>query len=345
MRCLESLKMGRIRWTAAFIVLIALFLTALVANINTGSVHISVRQIFDIIVRKDSTDIVSYNIIWKIRLPRMLTAALLGGALALSGFLLQTFFRNPIAGPYVLGISAGAKMLLAVVTILFAEAVVSVPLGLTVAVSFAGSMISMVFVLIFAGYVRNMSVLLVIGIMVSNICSAVTDFLINFANEAQIVNLTYWSLGSFSGASWDNLKYAAVIIFVTFVLTVLVSKPMTAYQLGEGYAGSMGVNVKVFRIILICLSSMLSACVTAFSGPIAFVGIAVPHITRLLFKTAKPIVMIPAVFMTGCVFCMVCDLWARTLLAPTELSLGTVTSIVGAPVVISLMLKQRRKSN
>ncbi len=337
--------MGRIRWTAAFIVLIALFLTALVANINTGSVHISVRQIFDIIVRKDSTDIVSYNIIWKIRLPRMLTAALLGGALALSGFLLQTFFRNPIAGPYVLGISAGAKMLLAVVTILFAEAVVSVPLGLTVAVSFAGSMISMVFVLIFAGYVRNMSVLLVIGIMVSNICSAVTDFLINFANEAQIVNLTYWSLGSFSGASWDNLKYAAVIIFVTFVLTVLVSKPMTAYQLGEGYAGSMGVNVKVFRIILICLSSMLSACVTAFSGPIAFVGIAVPHITRLLFKTAKPIVMIPAVFMTGCVFCMVCDLWARTLLAPTELSLGTVTSIVGAPVVISLMLKQRRKSN
>jgi iron complex transport system permease protein len=272
----------------------------------------------------------------------MLTASVLGGALALSGYLLQTFFRNPIAGPYVLGISAGAKMLLAAVTILCVNVLPNMPMGMSVAVAFVGSMISMIFVLIFAGRVKNMSVLLVIGIMVSNICSAITDFLINFANEAQIVNLTYWSLGSFSGATWDNVKLASVIVAVTFVLTILVSKPMSAYQLGEGYAQSMGVNIKLFRVCLIVLSSLLSACVTAIAGPIAFVGIAVPHITRLLMKTAKPIMMIPAVFLTGSVFCMLCDLCARTILAPSELSLGTVTSIVGAPVVISLMLKQRK---
>lgn len=331
-----------IRYIVVFTALICMFAAAVVMNVNTGSVHISVRRIFDIIVLRDMTDVSSYNIIWKIRLPRMLTAAVLGGALSLSGFLLQTFFRNPIAGPYVLGISAGAKMLLAVVTIALAGVVPYMPVTLTVAVTFAGSMISMLFVLLFAGYVRNMSVLLVIGIMVSNICTAITDFLINFANEADIVNLTHWSLGSFSGATWDNVRYASVLVFITFIITMLVSKPMSAYQLGEGYAGSMGVNIKLFRIVLILLSSMLSACVTAFAGPIAFVGIAVPHITKLMLKTAKPIVMIPAVFLTGGVFCMLCDLCARTLLAPTELSLGTVTSIVGAPVVIALMLKQRK---
>jgi iron complex transport system permease protein len=341
-RTMNASSKTHVRHVSVFVLLIGLLLLAVIANINTGSVHISVRQIFDIIVLRDRTDISSYNIIWKIRLPRMLTASVLGGALALSGYLLQTFFRNPIAGPYVLGISSGAKMLLAAVTILLVKILPNMPMGLSVAVAFVGSMISMVFVLIFAGHVKNMSVLLVIGIMVSNICAAITDFLINFANEAQIVNLTYWSLGSFSGATWDNVKLGSAIVAVTFVLAILVSKPMSAYQLGEGYAQSMGVNIKLFRVCLIVLSSLLSACVTAIAGPIAFVGIAVPHITRLLMKTAKPIMMIPAVFLTGSVFCMLCDLCARTVLAPSELSLGTVTSIVGAPVVISLMLKQRK---
>ncbi len=337
-----SNKNNGLRYLLVLIFLIFMFVLAVIANINTGSVHINVKEIFDIIVLKKQTDISSYNIIWKIRLPRMMTAAVLGGALALSGFLLQTFFRNPIAGPYVLGISAGAKMLLAAFTIVFAQFFSSMPVGLTVIVTFAGSMISMLFVLLFAGYVHNMSVLLVIGIMVSNICSAITDFMINFANEAQIVNLTHWSLGSFSGARWSDVKVASVIVFTTFIMTIFVSKPMSAYQLGEGYARSMGVNIKLFRIVLIILSSMLSACVTAFAGPIAFVGIAVPHITKLMLKTSKPIIMIPTVFLTGGVFCMLCDLCARTILSPTELSLGTVTSIVGAPVVIALMLKQRK---
>ena len=332
-----------IRYGAAFISLAVLFVIILVASINTGSVHISVMEIINILLKRTGEEAAAYSIIWKIRLPRLLMAAVLGGALALSGYLMQTFFRNPIAGPYVLGISSGAKMVLAVVTIIWSGHIASMPVSLNVLTSFAGSMLCMLFVLVFAGKVKSMATLLVVGVMIGNICSAVTDFMINFANEAQIVNLTHWSLGTFSGASWTNLKAATVLILITFILTFLTAKPMSAYQLGEDYAKSMGINIKIFRIILITLASMLSACVTAFAGPIAFVGIAVPHITKLLFGTAKPIVMIPAVTMCGSIFCMACDLIARTALAPSELSIGTVTSVIGAPIVIWLMVGRKHE--
>lgn len=332
-----------IRYGAAFISLAVLFVIILIASINTGSVHISVMEIINILLKRTGEEAAAYSIIWKIRLPRLLMAAVLGGALALSGYLMQTFFRNPIAGPYVLGISSGAKMVLAVVTIIWSGHIASMPVSLNVLTSFAGSMLCMLFVLFFAGKVKSMATLLVVGVMIGNICSAVTDFMINFANEAQIVNLTHWSLGTFSGASWPNLKVASVLILVTVILTFLTAKPMSAYQLGEDYAKSMGINIKIFRIILITLASMLSACVTAFAGPIAFVGIAVPHITKLLFGTAKPIVMIPAVTMCGSIFCMACDLIARTALAPSELSIGTVTSVIGAPIVIWLMVGRKHE--
>ncbi len=332
-----------IRYGAAFVSLAVLFVIILIASINTGSVHISVMEIINILLKRTGEEAAAYSIIWKIRLPRLLMAAVLGGALALSGYLMQTFFRNPIAGPYVLGISSGAKMVLAVVTIIWSGHIASMPVSLNVLTSFAGSMLCMLFVLFFAGKVKSMATLLVVGVMIGNICSAVTDFMINFANEAQIVNLTHWSLGTFSGASWTNLKAATVLILITFILTFLTAKPMSAYQLGEDYAKSMGINIKIFRIILITLASMLSACVTAFAGPIAFVGIAVPHITKLLFGTAKPIVMIPAVTMCGSIFCMACDLIARTALAPSELSIGTVTSVIGAPIVIWLMVGRKHE--
>lgn len=333
-----------LRYLTVFVSLILLFVFAVVWNINTGSVDISLSQIIKIIFGRDDTDISIYNIIWIIRLPRLLTEAVLGGALSLSGFLLQTFFRNPITGPFVLGISSGAKMFLAVVTIALTGYFQSVPVSLTVVSAFIGSMLSMLLVLAFSGKIRNMSMLLVIGIMISYICSAVTDFLINFAKESEIVNLTYWSMGSFSGAGWDNLKISAAIILPTGVATLLLSKPIAAYRLGEGYAQSLGVNIKLFRLMLILLSSILSACVTAFAGPISFIGIAVPHISRIMLKTEKPQIMIPATFLCGAVFCMLCDLIARTVFAPTELSVGTVTSAIGAPIVIWLMVS-RRKGN
>ncbi len=331
-----------IRYQFIYIMLIVFFVVAVILNVNTGSVHITPLQIFKIIFLKQEQNLAAYNIIWKIRLPRLLTAAVLGGALSLSGYLLQAFFRNPIAGPFVLGISSGAKMFLAITMIFLLKFIPSIPMWIQMAASFAGSLLSLMYVLVFAKKVKSMSMLLVIGIMISYICSAVTDFSITFANDSQIANLTHWALGSFSGSSWSMVKAACILVIPVAIVTFFFSKPIGAYQLGEGYAKSLGINIPVFRIVIITLSSLLSSCVTALAGPISFVGIAVPHITRLMLKTAKPVVVIPACFLCGSVFCMFCDLIARTILSPSELAIGTVTAVFGAPVVIWLMIKKNQ---
>jgi len=185
-----------------------------------------------------------------------------------------------------------------------------------------------------------MAILLVGGIMVSYICSAVTDFIVTFADDSNIVNLHGWSLGSFSGSTWTDFYTAFAIIAVCAVITFLAAKPISAFQLGENYAQSMGVNIRLFRVMLILLSSILSATVTAYAGPISFVGIAVPHLVKRSLNTAKPIIVIPATFLGGAVFCMFCDLIARTAFSPTEMNISTVTSIFGAPVVIAMILKR-----
>ena len=330
-----------LRYQIVFLTLLILIAAGVVMNVNTGTVNIPPARIFQIIFMRIEEGGVDSNIIWKIRLPRLLTAAVLGGALSVSGFLLQTFFRNPIAGPFVLGISSGAKMCVGFVIIFVLGSYKNVPSYLMVLSAFVGSLIIMGFVLIFSHRAKNMSMLLVIGIMIGYVCSAITDFCIAFAKDSDIANLTSWSMGSFSGASWDTLGTIAVIVGLSLLCTMLISKPMDAYQLGEGYARSMGINIRLFRVLLIVLSSILSACVTAFAGPISFVGIAVPQIAKMLMKTAKPLVIIPTSFLSGAVFCMFCDLIARTAFAPTELAIGTVTSFLGAPVVISLMIKRR----
>ena len=322
------------------------FAVMLVLNVNTGSVSISPQDIFRIVFQSGPDGSKVANVIWKIRLPRLLAAAVLGGALSVSGFLLQAFFRNPIAGPYVLGISNGAKLLVGLLMVFGLRFFSGIPFWAMMAAAFIGSMLVTGFVLLFARTVRSMAVLLVVGIMVGSICTAATDFLITFADEAKVVSLHSWSMGSFSAISWTNLHMASAVIFLAVIGAVLLSKPMGAYQLGEDYARSMGVNVKAFRVGLIGLSSLLSASVTALSGPISFIGIAVPHMAKLLFGTARPIVIIPGSFLLGGVFCMGCDLIARTAFSPSELAISTVTAVFGAPVVIALMLRrQRRKTD
>jgi len=329
----------RSRYTAVFMLLIAAFCIVTVLNINIGTVQMSVSSIAKAIFLHDGTT-KEVNIIWSIRLPRIIMAAILGGALSLSGFLLQTFFENPIAGPYVLGISSGAKMVVALVMIYYLQHMKTMTSFHMIAAAFIGALMSTAFILLVSRRIKSMAALLVAGIMIGYICSAVTDFVVTFANDSDIVNLHNWSLGSFSGMSWDNVKIAAIVIGVTALITAAMSKPIGAFQMGEAYAQSMGVNVKIFKTALILLSSVLSACVTAFAGPISFVGIAVPFIARGTFGTSKPLVIIPGSFICGAVFCMVCDLIARTAFAPVELSISTVTSIFGAPVVIYMMIKR-----
>lgn len=337
---MENLK-RRSRYTMVFITMAILFFLIVVLNINTGNVHISVAKILKILFLRDG-EAVEYNIIWKIRLPRILMAALLGGALSLSGFLLQTFFSNPIAGPFVLGISSGAKMAVAMTMIVFLKYLGTFSSYTLVMAAFIGALISTGFILLMSKKIHHMASLLVGGIMIGYICSAITDFVVTFADDSDIVNLHGWSQGSFSGTSWSNIQVAAVIVGITVIFTFFLSKPIGAYQLGEGYAQSMGVNIKLFRVALILLSSILSACVTAFAGPISFVGIAVPFLTRKAFGTARPLIIIPGTFFAGAVFCMLCDLIARMVLAPTELNISTVTSILGAPIVIYMMLKREK---
>lgn len=329
-------------YCVVFIALLAALCVITVLNINIGSVPISVGEIVRILLYKEGNP-TQVSIIWKIRLPRILMAALLGGALSLSGFLLQTFFANPVAGPFVLGISSGAKMVVALSMIYFIGAFGAVSSWTLIIAAFVGSLLSVGFILIMSRRLKGMAVLLVAGIMIGYICSAVTDFVVTFAEDSDIVNLHGWSLGSFSGMSWDNVRIAAILVGVTTLAVFLLSKPIGAYQLGEAYAQSMGVNIRLFRVTLILLSSILSACVTAFAGPISFVGIAVPYLVKRLLNTSKPIVVIPAVFLGGAVFCMGCDLIARTAFAPTELNISTVTSVFGAPVVIGMMLRRNKE--
>ncbi|MDO4677373.1 MAG: iron ABC transporter permease [Eubacteriales bacterium] len=336
----EKKRVGR--YFSAFIILTALLAVLFVWNVNSGSIDLSVSDIFDIIFRRKG-DEVSYNIIWEIRLPRILAVIILGGALSVSGFLLQTFFGNPIAGPFVLGISSGAKLVVSLVMIFFLSKSIILGSGVMILAAFAGAMISMGFILLISREVHKMSMLVISGVMIGYICSAITDFIVTFADDSNIVNLHNWSMGSFSGMNWENVGVMTAVISVTLLLTFFMSKPIGAYQLGEVYAQNMGVNIKMFRIALILLSSILSACVTAFAGPISFVGIAVPHIAKSLLKTAKPILVIPACFLGGAVFCLFCDLIARTVFAPTELSISSVTAIFGAPVVIYIMIRRQQR--
>lgn len=324
-----------------FLVMIVSFCVITVLNINTGNVDISVLKISEILFGHGGND-VEYSIIWKIRLPRILMAAILGGALSLSGFLLQTFFSNPIAGPFVLGISSGAKMAVALTMIFFLERFGSFSSYTLILAAFIGSLISMGFILLMNRKIKHMATLLVGGIMIGYICSAITDFVVTFAEDSDIINLHGWSMGSFSGMNWSNVRVAALMVGITLLLTFFLSKPIGAYQLGEAYAQSMGVNIRAFRVALILLSSIFSACVTAFAGPISFVGIAVPYLVRRALNTARPLVVIPATFLGGAVFCMMCDLIARMAFAPMELNISTVTSIFGAPVVIIMMLHQKK---
>ncbi len=324
------------RYIAACVILAVGVAVFMVLNICIGSIRIHLTDLAE--------DETLRKIIWDIRMPRAFAVLILGGALALAGYLLQTFFHNPIAGPFVLGISSGAKMVVALVMVFFLGKSIRVSSAAMIMAAFVGAMLSMGFVLLMSRKIQGMSMLVVSGVMIGYICSAITELVVTFADDADIVNLHNWSQGSFSGMTWDNVKVMTVVVAVTFVVVFLLAKPLSAYQLGEVYAENLGVNVRMLRIALVILSSILSACIVAFAGPISFVGIATPHLVKKLLGTAEPIWMIPACFLGGSVFCLFCDLLARTLLAPTELSISTVTAVFGAPVVLYVMVERRRRS-
>ena len=328
----RRLSLAYLALTAGVAVLFAL-------NLFWGSVSLTPGAVAAALLGRGE-DALAVGIVLQLRLPRAVMVVLLGAALSAAGYLLQTFFANPIAGPFVMGVSSGAKLAVALAMVFLQQGLLTGSATLIIA-AFAGSMAAMAFVLVVARRVPRMSILVICGIMIGYICSAVTDIVVTFAQDSNIVNLHNWSMGSFSGMTWANVGAAACVVLPALAAAFLLSKPMAAYQMGESYARSVGVPVRAFSTALVLLSSLLSACVTAFAGPISFVGIAVPHLVKNLLGSAKPLYVLPGCCLGGAAFCLLCDLIARSLFAPTELSISSVTAVFGAPVVIWLLVRRQ----
>lgn len=330
------------RLTIAYLSMAAALLALFALNLFWGSVALTPRAVAAALLGRGQ-DALAGSIVWQLRLPRAVMAALLGAALSAAGYLLQTFFANPIAGPFVMGISSGAKLAVALTMVVFLNRGLLTSSLTLILAAFAGALAAMAFVLAVARRVQRMSILVICGVMIGYICSAVTDIVVAFAQDSNIVNLHNWSMGSFSGVTWGNVEAAAAIVLPCLGAAFLLSKPMAAYQMGEAYARSVGVPVRAFSAALVLLSSLLAACVTAFAGPISFVGIAVPHLVRQTLGSARPLYVLPGCALGGATFCLLCDLIARSLFAPTELSISSVTAVFGAPIVIWLLVRRHSR--
>ena len=330
-------KRCRISFAAVILALAAM----IYVNIITGTVRITGSELLDILLGK-VTGQMEAEVLLNIRLPRTVAAVVLGGALALSGYMLQTFFDNPIVGPFVLGISSGAKLTVAIALIFLMSRQAKPGSLFLVAAAFVGALLSMGFVLLISFKVRSAAILVVCGIMTGYICSAITDLVVTFADDSNIVNLHNWSMGSLSGTSSHDAMIMTIIIGICLIAAVMLQKPIGAYRLGEAYAFGGGVNIRFLRVMLILISSGLAATVTAFAGPISFVGIAVPHLMKGITGTSEPKVMIPGSFLLGALVTLVCDCIARTVFAPTEVSISSVTAVILVPVVIVVMIKRKR---
>lgn len=313
-----------------------------VIAIGVGSVYISPANVIRVLFSSKDTASTEYIIIFNMRLARVIASVFGGGALALSGLLLQILFNNPIADPYVLGISSGARLFVGIILL------GGVTLGFNILASpwlmfigaFAGAMLVMFVMLGFAAKIKNITMLLIIGIMLGYLCSSLVGILVAFSDDHNIADFTKWNMGTFGLMTWEKIYVLVIVCSILFVLSFLLSKKLNALLLGESYAKTMGINIKVLRVLIIMFSGILTAVVTAFAGLIAFVGMSVPHIARLLLKSEDARVLLPATIILGGIFGVGCDLIARTIAAPNELAVGTITSFVGVPIVLFLLIKR-----
>lgn len=335
-----------VSWRRPLVVFALLgFLTTvlMVLNIGVGSVYFSPEKIWKTIMQHQSVSTMD-AIVWKIRIPRAIAAVLGGAYLAVSGLLLQVYFRNPIVGPFILGISSGATVMVSFVmlTTLTVGMTVLSPFMTTVA-AFAGAYGVMLIVVAVASRVKSGVTLLIVGLMMGYLCGAVTSILTALAEKEKIKGFVLWQLGSFSGFKWSEIAVLLVCGGLVLALIYLLSKPLNAFLLGEEYAASMGVNIRRFRILILLCACALAGMITSVAGPVAFVGLAVPHMARLGFGTSDNRILIPGACLMGALVTSLCDLIARMLLSPVELPLSAITAFFGAPIVIGLLMKRRVK--
>lgn len=335
--------------TFLFLLLIAILVVLFFTNISLGSVSIPVKEIINSFLgntmQKDSWEI----ILWNFRLPKAFTAVLVGMALSISGLLMQTLFRNPLAGPYVLGLSSGASLGVAFVILgagflpSFLANLFLSSYGIVLA-SALGSALVLIAVLTVSQKLKDTMAILIVGLMFGSLTSAVVSVLSYFSTAEQLQKFTFWSLGSLANLSWNEVSLLFIITFIGIILSFLVIKPLDALLLGEKYAKSLGVNFKKTRYIIIFATSILAGSITAFVGPIAFIGLAVPHIAKLLFQTSNHFVLFWSTILIGAIILLFCDIIAQCPGYDITLPINAVTSIIGAPIVIWLLIRKRNFS-
>ena len=328
-----------------FLLLLVVLLLCFFVNISLGSISIPLKSIFGSLF--GTIENTTWQVITDFRLQKALTAILVGSGLGISGLLMQTLFRNPLAGPFVLGITSGASLGVALIILgsglfggFFATALIS-KWSIVIAASL-GSFLVLLAVLAVSSKVRDTMAILIIGLMFGSITAAVVSVLSYFSSAEQLQQYIFWGFGSLSNLSWNELAIFFGIYAVGLVLSIASIKGLNSLLLGDNYAKSLGLNLKQSRLLIILATSLIAGTITAFAGPIAFIGLAIPHLTRQIFKTSNHKVLLPAVFLFGAIVMLICDSISQLPTSDYTLPINAITALVGAPVVIWLLVRQRK---
>ena len=334
-------------YTKQFITLSFVLVMVLLVSIGLGSVAIPIDEIIAVLLGNNSSKSSWSTIILYFRLPKAITAMLVGSGLSVAGLLMQTLFKNPLAGPFVLGISSGASLGVAILILgagIFGGVLTTVTFsswGLAIASSLGAAMVLFA-VLLTAHKVRNTMSILIIGLMFGTLTSAIISVLTFFSNADKIQQFVFWGFGSLGNLSWNEILVFFTIYLIAILNLICIIKPLNSLLIGENYSKSLGVNIKKNRNIILLITSLLTGVTTAFAGPIAFIGLAVPHITKLVFKTSDHKILLPAVSILGAIILLVCDIVAQLPTSEFTLPINAVTSLIGAPVVIWLLVRKKK---
>jgi len=345
------MEQHRLKWILGFVLLIGLVLILFPLNIGLGSVSISLSDIIKVLSGDIPSKASHVSIIHNGRLPHSITAIIAGAGLAVGGLQMQTLFRNPLAEPSILGISSGAGLGVALV-ILFAGKVLGVAVSgygffghmTVVGSAFLGAFLILLLIVFFAQALRNNTILLIIGIMLGYAISSIIGVLKFYGSNDDVKSYVIWGMGSFSNVTHEHLMVLAPVVIFGLLCSILLIKPLNVMVLGENYAENLGVNVKRMRLLILACTGLLTAAITAFCGPIAFLGLAVPHLTKGLFRTSDLKILMPAVMLAGAVLALFCNLIARMPGADGALPINLVTGLIGAPIVISVIIKRYKLS-
>lgn len=327
-----------------FILLILLTIILWAANIFFGSVSIPFAEVCDILTGKGATSEPLVFIVLESRIPQAVTALMGGAALGVTGLLLQTAFRNPLAGPSILGISSGASLGVALVTLLFGGTLTvgNFSWGGNAALvtgALLGSFMIMGFLLLLSLRLRNDLMLLIAGMLTGYLTSSAVTLLSSLSTATGVQSFVMWGMGSFSGVSLDTLPFFSILTIAGLIISILLAKPLNLLLLGDNYARNLGVNLSKMRNILLALTGTLTAVVTAYCGPISFIGLAMPHVARLLFRTDNHRVLLPATMLTGAIVALACNL--ASVCSGSVIPLNALTPIVGVPVILYVILHRR----